>query len=491
MTTKRKVASLVKAATLSETTSQKQSNVTTQFVTLPDYNMANRFFDILTGGKDEAVTFQFFTDNKAVIPEGEKDPLASHPHKNRPFDFKFADKKQSNGAGVWAMINAGDGKGRSKKNVVGVRSLFIDLDGSPWEPAAKALKPHMRVESSPGRWHLYWLIDDCTLEQFQPLQRAIADKYSGDKSCCDLPRVLRVPGFFHVKKEPVMTKLVEVNNLPRYTTQQVIDGLGLEVTASSKVTRKQKADLSPSSSPAYVYVDQTTGEEIDLKMWAAQNPDFDIVGALNPEYDMGRASGGKQHIVCPFTHEHTDTSPDSATCIANADTEHPSFTIHCMHQHCVDRDRLEFLQIMLEKGWLQADTVRPTSLELKKPLWVNFPINDILSSHEWSTLKPREMQIALDLQRLAWMGNDGAFDDNDWIITRHLGITDDEWIKYREALEMSGWLIEYNGRLTNYLTKREFDKAQIAYSESCERRRNGGLARQKKLREKKAASQFN
>lgn len=489
MTNKRKAASPIKAGTLGETASQYkiQIDATTQFVTLPDYKMANRFFDILTGGKDEAVTFQFFTDNKAVIPEGEKDPLASHPHKSRPINFNFADKKQSKGAGIFVMVNAGDGKGRSAKNVVKVRALFIDLDGSPFEPAAAALKPHIRVESSPGHWHLYWLVDHCPLEQFTPLQQAIAAKFNGDTACCDLSRVLRVPGSYHLKYQPVMTKLVEVNEFPSYTTQEIIDGLGLEMAAPGKVTRKQKADLSPSSSPAYVYVDQTTGEEIDLKMWAAQNPDFDILGALNPEYDMGRASGGKQHIVCPFADEHTDISPDLATFVANADKEHSSFAIHCMHAHCADRDRLEFLQIMLEKGWLQADTVRPTSLELKKPQWVNFPINDILSSHEWSTLKPREMQIALDLQRLAWMGNDGAFDDNDWIITRHLGITNDEWIKYREALEMSGWLIEYNGRLTNSLTKREFDKAQIAYSESCERRRNGGLARQKKLREKKAA----
>lgn len=195
----------------------------------PDYNMANRFFDALTGNIDEGITFQFYTDNKVLkskLAKGERDPRAKYIHKQRPLDFAFADKRQAQGCGVWAMVNAGDGMGRSAKNVVKVRAFFVDLDGTPWKRAAAALKPHIRVESSPGRWHLYWLVEDCDLGQFKPIQQAIARKFDGDSACCDLPRVLRVPGFYHVKTKPVMTILVEDNKFSRYTTQQVVDGLG-------------------------------------------------------------------------------------------------------------------------------------------------------------------------------------------------------------------------------------------------------------------------
>lgn len=487
--TKKETAPPIKAGTLGETVSQNKiySKTTTEFIALPDYYQANRFLDILTGSKNEAVTFQFFHDRDKKSRSG-----ASYRHMKRNSAYPFLHEKQKKGCGIFVMVNAGDGKGRSAKNVVKVRALFIDLDGSPWEPAAAALKPHIRVESSPGHWHLYWLVDHCPLEQFTPLQQAIAAKFNGDTACCDLSRVLRVPGSYHLKDQPVMTKLIEVSEHPRYTTQEIIDGLGLVLTASSKETRKPEADLPPAPSSAYVYTDPTTGEMIDLMEWATANPDFDIVGALiNPEYVLGFPVLGKQHIVCPFAHEHTDTSPDSATFVANADKEHPSFVIHCLHQHCLDRDRLEFLKIMFEKGWLDTDTVKPTPLELRKPKWVNFPVKEILSSQEWSVLAPKERQIALDLQFLAWRGEDGMFDDNAWILARHLGISSKAWAKYRETLMMSGWLIEHNGRLTNSLTKKEFDKAQKAYSQICGRSKRGGLTTQKRLRDKKTSGQFN
>lgn len=215
----------------------------------PDYAMAKQYIDALTGGNDEAITFQFFTDNKRIKAEiTGKDPLASHTHKKLPIDFTFAEIKQKKGAGVWVMVNAGNGLGRSATNVIRVRSFFIDLDGSPWEPAAEALKPHMRVESSPGKWHLYWLVDDCNLGQFKTIQQVIAKKYAGDKACCDLPRVLRVPGFYHVKDKPVMTKLVEGNDFPRYSTKQVIDSLGLVLDAPNKVTTNAVTAQQPLAS---------------------------------------------------------------------------------------------------------------------------------------------------------------------------------------------------------------------------------------------------
>ena len=461
----------------------------------PDYTMANRFLDALTGNTEEGITFQFYTDNKILkskIPKGGRDTRAGYRHKQRPLDFAFADKKQAQGCGVWVMVNAGNGKGRSAKNVVKVRTFFVDLDGSPWEPAATALKPHMRVESSPGRWHLYWLIEDCELGQFKPIQQAIARRFDGDKACCDLPRVLRVPGFYHVKTEPVMTILVEDNKFHRYTTQQVVDGLGLELAAIGQVTKEkpkeeQKAEPSPASSSLYTYTDPATGEMIDLQKWAAHNPDFDIVKNLNTKYAQGPVVEGKQHIVCPFADEHTDTSPDRATFIVNATPpEHASFDIHCMHDHCSDRDRLEFLQAMFAKGWLPESVLIQAPLALRKPLWVTMQVKEISASPEWSILAPDERRVAWDLQYYAWQTDDGTIEDNDWIIAKFLGLTGEQWLEYRKTLKKVGWLKEKNGRLTNEIVKREFDNAQMAYSQSCAGGRRGGLKTQKNRRGKVA-----
>src|SRR5262249_2762439 len=104
------------------------------------------------------------------------------------------------GAGIFVTVNETDGDGRAAKNIKRVRALFIDLDGTPL-PAEDAfhVKPHLIIESSPGRWHCYWLVTNCTLDEFKALQRRLIRNYDSDKSVHDLPRVMRLPGFIHQK----------------------------------------------------------------------------------------------------------------------------------------------------------------------------------------------------------------------------------------------------------------------------------------------------
>lgn len=450
---------------------------------LPDYDQANKFFDALTGSTDKPITFQLFTDDKKLIPIGKdgkkgKDPRATHLHVKRGSVYADLHKKQKEFCGIYAMVNSGDGKGRSNKNVVKVNALFIDLDGSPWEPAATALKPHMRVESSRGRWHLYWLVKDCDLDQFKPIQQAIARKYDGDKSCCDLSRVLRVPGFFHLKKEPVMTMLTEINDFPRYSIQQVIDGLKLELSAPAKSPTRNLKEIQEQSLPAcsfgYTYTNPKTGEMTDLKAWAVANPDFDIVAAINRKFAMGPVAEGKQHIICPFADEHTDTSPDQATFIANADTHHPSFAIRCMHSHCADRDRLEFLQVMFQDGWLPADKVILPPLPPKRVQKIYYPAGEISSILQLQALSPDEFRVLLHLMHLAWAAEDGTLPDDNWMISRSLGMEESLWEKYRMTFIRSGWLDVRDGRLTNNIFSREFSNAQNAFDSYRERGRRGG-----------------
>jgi hypothetical protein len=449
--------------------------------------MANQFLDALTGSKVEPVTFQFFTDDKSSLPVGKdgkkKDPRASHRHMKRSPAYAFLLKKQKDGCGTFVMVNAGDGKGRKGNNVVKIHALFIDLDGEPWEPAAMALRPHIRVESSPGRWHLYWLVDDCSLGQFKAIQQAIARKFNGDRSCTDKSRVLRVPGFFHLKKDPCMTKLIEANDFDHYTTQQVIDGLGLELGPVLKMpTEKPKEDHAaeppPSFRLAYAYTDPKSGEVIDLATWAAQTPGFDIVTAIRPNYAMGSAVDGKMHIVCPFADEHTDTGADLATFVANADNDHPSFAVHCMHSHCVDRDRLEFLQAMFERGWLSASVLIQAPVKKKRPPRVYMPVDEIHAAIEWTTLSAEEHRVALHVAELMLSDDDGTLPDNDWLISRSLGMTEAQWLPYRDVLTRSGWLITEEGRLRNSIMKREYDNAQTALMKAIISGRRGGYAKE-------------
>jgi hypothetical protein len=112
------------------------------------------------------------------------------------------------GAGIYVTVNQTDLKGRKAKNIVRVRAVFIDLDGAPLEPVmANGRAPHIITETSPGRWHVFWRIADMPLDQFEPVQEALIAQFNSDKSVHDLPRVMRVPGFMHMKGEPFLIQI--------------------------------------------------------------------------------------------------------------------------------------------------------------------------------------------------------------------------------------------------------------------------------------------
>lgn len=179
------------------------------------------FIERLCGDPAKA-TFQTFPDGKT----GSAKPQIIHGTDPKAID-KLCDLN-AQGSGVFVMVNQGDGKGRKAENVGTVRALFVDLDGAPVEPVFDAGMPaHIWVESSTGRYHAYWLVSDCSLEQFPPIQKAIAARFDGDKAVNDLPRVMRVPGFLHQKKEPFLSRLLEASDAPPYTVAQIVEGLQL------------------------------------------------------------------------------------------------------------------------------------------------------------------------------------------------------------------------------------------------------------------------
>ncbi len=223
------------------------SNAATFQNLTPDIEEAERFFrhiaEIIANPAEPELrhlTLQTFSDRKELKKIGksgrEYDPNAEILHcDDTGLAVKTLVRLQRRGAGVFFMVNQGDGQGRTAKNVIGTRAVFADLDGSPLEPVtAAALSPQIVVESSPGRYHAYYLTADMALDQFTPLQKALAAKFNGDKSVNDLPRVMRVPGFWHMKKDPFQTKIISLDNAPPYTVQELVEGLGLEIGAREK-----------------------------------------------------------------------------------------------------------------------------------------------------------------------------------------------------------------------------------------------------------------
>ena len=269
---------------------------------IADLEQTRCFLDYLTGG--EPVTFQTFSDRddlKVKRPDGTvRDPNARIFHGTLEQLHTALARLNTKGAGVYVMVNAGDGQGRSAKNVLRVRALFIDTDGAPF-PTDLPLQPHLAVQSSPGKYHLYWLVDSVELSDFSTLQTALAEHYGTDPSVKDLPRVMRLPGFFHRKDEPVMVELLEAHDHDHdhdhdpYTTTDIFNAwpcLG-KALAKSKAEHdereKRRAELLQAAAPPKL---PTTPPDADRTRRYA-------LTALQAEHDTvaSAAPGSRNHTL--------------------------------------------------------------------------------------------------------------------------------------------------------------------------------------------------
>jgi len=156
---------------------------------------AQRF---LTAIDEEAENWCFQTFDDA----GERDELARTIHGDIAELFDMLDALNRQGAGVFATVNeVKPGAPRTAANVRRVRACFADFDPPKTEapPERYSLAPVLEVESSPGRRHVYWAVDGLAVADFEDQQRGIIAALGSDAPIIDLPRVMRVPGFRHMK----------------------------------------------------------------------------------------------------------------------------------------------------------------------------------------------------------------------------------------------------------------------------------------------------
>ena len=98
---------------------------------------------------------------------------------------------------------------RTEEDVYKIRNIYLDIDhgGNSMERInadikIKKLPPYTTiVETSPGKFQLFWAADDFTAEEAKKLQQAMAIHYGADRSATDVARVLRLPGFINTKPE--------------------------------------------------------------------------------------------------------------------------------------------------------------------------------------------------------------------------------------------------------------------------------------------------
>lgn len=179
----------------------------------PDMDQAAKFLEKLDP-KATSWTFQTFDDNA----DRKDQYLARKLHGTLEEHAATLADMQARGAGVYVTVNETDLKGRKVENITRVRAFFLDLDGAPLDPVTAWEEPHIICETSPGRYHTFWLVDDCPLDAFRQVQKDLIATFGGDDCIHDLPRVMRLPGFWHMKGDPYMVRMIETGAFPASIT---------------------------------------------------------------------------------------------------------------------------------------------------------------------------------------------------------------------------------------------------------------------------------
>ena len=170
-------------------------------------------------GSSERICLRVFDDKKAGTFKGAKlettlsslpglmDTLRKHNGQNR---------------GIYFVVNYG---GHEDAEITRINAQFMECDELSLDEQLKQieafpLEPSFIVKTRKSL-HTYWLVREAKVEDFRRVQKGLAAKFGGDKTCVNESRVLRLPGFYHCKQEPVMVECIHFRPELRYTQEEL------------------------------------------------------------------------------------------------------------------------------------------------------------------------------------------------------------------------------------------------------------------------------
>src|SRR6516165_6375119 len=124
----------------------------TQAERVLDEEQSRRFLQFLdpnAGG----FTFQTFDDDRT-----RKNPALTRIIQSPPRARDELRRLNEQGAGIFVTVNETDGNGRKSENIKRIRAIWQEDDDG--FDGAFPLAPSMIVQTSPGHFHRYWLVED-------------------------------------------------------------------------------------------------------------------------------------------------------------------------------------------------------------------------------------------------------------------------------------------------------------------------------------------
>lgn len=227
-------------------------------------------------GPLENVCIRIFSDKKDGKFRGRK--LEFPLNRIRDYVNEIGNHNCQN-RGIFFVVNYG---GHEDSKISRINAQFVECDNLSIDEQYKKirgfpLEPSIIVRTRKSL-HTYWLIRDGNLKKFREVQRALAEYFQGDRSIVNESRVLRIPGFYHCKEEPILVKCEKFDPGLKYTQEEIMEavgrlspltldegvaGKGTDMTSSSAHSYTSTAMAPTAMAPAAV--EPQIGEQLGIK----------------------------------------------------------------------------------------------------------------------------------------------------------------------------------------------------------------------------------
>lgn len=186
---------------------------------MTDLNLTRWFIEALTGSPDTVMEWRCIHDKRRDLPA----------HNYRGTLAQMAETLQSynaNGYGIFCNINEMNGAGRELENIAYIRAHVIDLDdpftaGAAYQRAVEK-QASFATQTSPGKYHVYWRVQPYVGNEFYTLhQRKLIQFYNSDPVIIDATRIIRAPGFLHLKGEPHLITVWPLEMTKLWTAEEI------------------------------------------------------------------------------------------------------------------------------------------------------------------------------------------------------------------------------------------------------------------------------
>jgi len=134
-----------------------------------------------------------------------------------PRYLRWLSYENANGANIYVAANplrSGSRK-RTKESIASVRHLYIDID-TDGDARLASLRtsdtvptPTAILSTSPNKYQVLWRVEGFDFDTQESALKQLVIAFGGDSACTDRNRVLRLPGFFNRKYDPVHRVTVE------------------------------------------------------------------------------------------------------------------------------------------------------------------------------------------------------------------------------------------------------------------------------------------